>query len=213
MGADSDCYVMQGFPGGKLVLQTCGSTLVPPGVSANTWSGVVVVFDQALVGWLDLKLFIPRYSGRDPSFLGLVIVIGPVDCVDNGHLCRWIACRPVHHRWTKAVDNSACLWMKRGCPQAIVSQRVVTHRLRASHAQVVLRRCTGGWERHRTPVHRVIPRLWTGEVSGRDPAGYGRVTPTPPVWITLWATLWANPVAWLAKAVSGTGCGSGWSAR
>ena len=180
--------------------QRCELTLVPLGPPANIWSGVVVILGAVRRCCPGRKLFIHRYSGRDPSFLGLVIVIGPVDGVEKWHRRRLQGRRPVHLWWTDPEDNRACLWTNHGCPQAGLDEAVVIHRLRVVVAQVVPRESTGtGGEGTGHMSTELSPGCGQIEVSGWRPAGYRWVAPTPPVWTTLWMPLsmplWMPPWA------------------
>jgi hypothetical protein len=215
MGADSDCCAWW-----RSSLREVGITDVRIDTSAlgcfiqhPVWGSCR--FRSRVGHRPDLELFIPRYSGRDPSFLGLVIVIGPVDCVDNPHRRRWGGCRAVHHQWTRAVDNAARLWMTIGCPQAGLFARVVTHSVEAFVHRLSPLSAQGvrqGAERMSTELS---PGCGQIKVSGRHPAGYRLVTPTPLVWTTLWTTLWARccqPCGSRCGSgclrATGTGCGS-----
>jgi hypothetical protein len=76
------------------------------------------------------RAVVPRYSERNPYLLGLVIVIGPVDCVDNPCPCRRRGQSSVDDPWTGLVDNSAFLCSNVHHPQDGFSEGTVTHRLR-----------------------------------------------------------------------------------
>jgi len=109
-------------------------------------------------------LVIPRYSGRNPSLLGLVVVVGPVDCVDNVRFCRSDDWSPVEEPWTEMVNNVALLWINAGCPQGRYPKHGVINSMEAVHTQVVLPLPTAITE---AAVHRVIPRLWMTSMSSR----------------------------------------------
>src|SRR5450631_310261 len=76
------------------------------------------------------RTVVPRYSERNPYLLGLVIVIGPVDCVDNPGPCRRRGQSAVDDPWTGLVDNSALLCSNVRHPQVSFTEGVVIHRLR-----------------------------------------------------------------------------------
>jgi hypothetical protein len=105
--------------------------------------------------------FIPRYSGRDSSFIGLVIVIGPVDSVDKPHRCRWSDCGPVDGPWTVTVDNLTCLWMSSGYPQATRRCHVVTHRF-----QCVIHRLSSLGSQARYNAQNTCPQSYPQAVDG-----------------------------------------------
>jgi len=78
--------------------------------------GVGVILGVEGMG-LDPESFVPRYSGWNSYLPGLVIVIGPVDCVDNSCRGWWRRGSPVDGPWTGAVDNWTSLCTSASRPQ------------------------------------------------------------------------------------------------
>ena len=76
------------------------------------------------------RAVVPRYSEQNSYLLGLVIVIGPVDCVDNPCSCRWRGLSAVDDPWTELVDNSAFLCSNPRRPQGGFSEGAVIHKPR-----------------------------------------------------------------------------------
>jgi hypothetical protein len=211
MGADSDCGALFAE---RYVLQRCGSTLVPLGLPANIWPVVVVICSEQ-TSVADLRPFVPRYSGLDPFLLGLIIVIGPVDCVDNSHSCRWRLRNPVDDSWIETVDNPASLWATFGRPQAACGESAVTHRWQGRHAHVVLIESTavvpGGQDKCPQSYPQGVDDQGGVGTSGWLWAGYRLHTGVD----NLVDRGPAPAVSCGGKAVAAieTGCGSGWSAR
>ena len=69
----------------------------------------------------------------------------------------------MQHPWTAVVDNRVYLWTNYGYPQAGCDQTMVTHRMGGVIHRLSSVSAQAGMGWRRTPVHRVIPRLWTTE--------------------------------------------------
>ena len=157
-------------------------------LAVNALSGVWVLTEDSRV---EQEVVIPRYSGRNPYLSGLVIVIGPVDCVDNSCPCWWgrlCDCarqvdkpgqhrgRPVHERRL----STGGLRRRRGYP--LLSGRYA-HLVPVGSTG----RCTRVQNKRPQSYPQAVDEMDVQRVNGWSRTGHKATGLFTSLWTTLWA--------------------------
>jgi hypothetical protein len=86
-----------------------------------------VVVIMGIKGLGSISSLCPQVLGAESIIIDLVIVIGPVDSVENPRRRWWRRWSCVDGPWTVAVDNLGVVWSSASHPQAGIRETVVTN--------------------------------------------------------------------------------------